>query len=279
MLRIYGIVRRVLANAWAQNLNVMAAGIGLYAFLALLPFAASVAIIYGMFAPPHAVKSGVRAMLFMAPDRSQELVANRLADIIGGWTGGPQALILGLVLATYAAARAARSILSALNLIHGFDRRGFIKRWLASLAICLAGGIVMLLALLAIATSSYLDDLIPGSQEGWLMTQVAFWSGLAATVSILLALLFNFAPNGPSRPWPGVMPGAVAASVLWLAGSVAFTAYVPVFARYDVIYGSLAAAVVLQLWLYASAFVLLLGAQLNVELERDREGGEPAGVS
>jgi membrane protein len=59
----------------------------------------------------------------------------------------------------------------------------------------------------------------------------------------------------------------VAASILWLAGSVAFTAYVPVFARYDVIYGSLAAVVVLQLWLYASAFILLLGAQLNVELQ------------
>jgi membrane protein len=267
VLRTWTVLAQVLQGARARNLNVLAAGIGLYAFLALLPFTASVAVIYGMFAEPEAVRSGIRSLLFMAPTRSQELVADRLADIVRGWSGGPQALVIGLLLATYAAARAARSILAALNLIHGYDRRGFVKRWAASLAICLAGGLVTLLALLAIASSSYLDDLIPGRQEGWFLSQVAFWAALATTVSILLALLYRYAPNGPLEPWRGVIPGAVAASTLWLAGSVAFTAYVPVFARYDAIYGSLAAVVVLQLWLYASAFVLLLGAQLNVELE------------
>jgi membrane protein len=267
VLKTYRLLAGLLDNSRAQNLNVLAAGIGLYAFLALLPFTASMAVIYGIFAQPDAVKSGVRSLLFMAPARSQDLVADRLVDIIGGWNGGPQALIAGLLLATYAAARAARSILSALNLIHGLDRRRFVRRWTASLAICLAGGLVTLLALLAIATSSYLGNLIPDDREPWLLTRLAFWSILAASVSVLLALLYRYAPNGPRKPWRRVIPGAVAASILWLAGSVAFTAYVPVFARYDVIYGSLAAVVVLQLWLYASAFILLLGAQLNVELQ------------
>lgn len=267
LLRAYGLLVRLLDKAWAHNLNVLAAGIGLYSFLALLPFAAVVAIIYGMFAEPDTVQSNVRSLLFMAPSRAQDLVAERLLRIIGRWNGGVLTLLAGFLLAFYAAARAARSILAALNLIHGFERRGFLKRWEASLAICFAGGLVTLLALLAIALSGYLSEFMPEARMAWLLAQAAFWVAFAAAVSILLALLYRYGPNGPTISWLEVIPGAVTASLLWLIGSVAFSTYVPVFVRYDVTYGSLAAVVVLQLWLYASSFVLLLGAQLNVELK------------
>ncbi len=266
LLRAYAILVRILEDVRVHNLNVLAAGIGLYAFLALLPFIASVAVIYGMFVEPDAVQSGVRSLLFMAPSRAQDLVADRLVRIMGRWNGGLPTIAAGLLLALYAAARAARSILAALNLIHGHEPRDFLKRWGVSLGICLAGGLVTLLALIAIAASGYFGQLIPGGRLVWLLSQAAFWLILAAAVSVLLSLLYRYGPNGPTGSWREVAPGAVAASLLWLLGSVAFSAYVPVFARYDVTYGSLAAAVVLQLWLYASAFVLLLGAQLNMEI-------------
>jgi len=263
-LRAYAILARIFEDARAHNLNVLAAGIGLYAFLALLPFIASVAVIYGMFVEPDAAQSGVRSLLFMAPSRAQDLVADRLVPIMGRWNGGLPTLAAGLLLALYAAARAARSILAALNLIHGHEPRGFLKRWAVSLGICLSGGLVTLLALIAIAASAYVGALMPGGGLVWLLSQAAFWLILAAAVSVLLGLLYRYGPNGPMGSWREVAPGAVAASLLWLLGSVAFSVYVPVFARYDVTYGSLAAVVVLQLWLYASAFVLLLGAQLNM---------------
>ena len=254
-----------------HNLNVLAAGIGLYAFLALLPFIAAVAVIYGMFVEADAVQSGVRSLLFMAPSRAQDLVADRLVRIMGRWNGGLPTLAAGLLLALYAAARAARSILAALNLIHGHEPRGFLKRWGASLGICLAGGLVTLLALIAIAASGYFGASTPGGRFVWLVNQAAFWLALAAALSVLLSLLYRYGPNGPTGSWRDVAPGAVAASLFWLVGSVAFSVYAPVFARYDVTYGSLAAVVVLQLWLYASAFVLLLGAQLNIEIVASRE--------
>lgn len=276
LLSVYAVLARVLRNARARNLNVLAAGIGLYGFLALLPFVASVGIVYSMFAEPEAVQSGVRSLLFMAPSRAQDLVSDRLVRIIGRWNGGVPTLILGFLLALYAAARAARSILSALNLIHGHGPRGFLQRWGASLGICLAGGLVTLLALIAIGAMGYLGEWAPGGPAVWLLGQAGFWLGLAAALSVLLALLYRFGPNGPCLDWAEVAPGAMAAALLWLLGSVAFSAYVPVFTRYDATYGSLAAVVVLQLWLYASAFVLLLGAQLNVEMRnaRTEQAGE-----
>jgi len=249
---------------------VLAAGIGLYAFLALVPFVASVGMVYSMLAEPEAVRSGVSSLLFMAPDRVQDLVTERLVRIIGRWNGGVPTLVLGLLLALYAAARAARSTLSALNLIHAYERRGFLERWGVSLGICLSGGLVTLLALVAITASGYLKEWLPGELAVWLLSQVAFWLGLAAALSVLLGLLYRYGPNGPCGAWSEVLPGAVAASLLWLVGSVAFSAYVPIFRRYDATYGSLAAVIVLQLWLYASAFVLLLGAQLNVEMKELR---------
>lgn len=270
-LRAYVILARILKDVRVHNLNVLAAGIGLYAFLALLPFIASVAVIYGMFVEPDAVEAGVRSLLFMAPSRAQDLVADRLVRIMGRWNGGLPTIAAGLLLALYAAARAARSILAALNLIHGNEPRGFLKRWGVSLNICLAGGMVTLLALILIAASGYVGELMPGGALVWLLSQAAFWLILAAALSVLLSLLYRYAPNGPTGSWREVAPGAVAASLLWLLGSLAFSAYVPVFARYDVTYGSLAAVVVLQLWLYASAFVLLLGAQLNMEIRRSAE--------
>ena len=109
---------------------------------------------------------------------------------------------------------------------------------------------------------------MPGGGLVWLVTQMIFWVVLALAVSVLLSLLYRYGPSGSTGSWLFVAPGAVAASLLWLLGSVAFSVYVPVFARYDVAYGSLAAVVVLQLWLYASAFVLLLGAQLNMRLRQ-----------
>ena len=270
-LRAYAVLARVVRNAGAHDLNVLAAGIGLYAFLALVPFLASVAVIYGMFAEPQAVQSGVRSLLFMAPPRAQELVADRLLSLIGRWNGGLPTLLFGLLLTVYAAARAARSVLAALNLIHGYDRRGFLKRWRASLGICFVGGLVTLLALVAIAAGGYVGEWVARGPMTWLLMSMVFWLAFAAALSMLLALLYRYGPNGPTMRWREVAPGAVAASLAWLAGSLAFSVYVPVFARYDVTYGSLATVVVLQLWLYASFFVMLLGAQLNLEIKSARE--------
>ena len=106
---------------------------------------------------------------------------------------------------------------------------------------------------------------------GWLaafIAEVLRWTVAIGTVMLALGLLYRYGPNrrGMARAkW--ISPGAVAATLLWALATWAFTVYLQNFANYNKIYGSLGAVIVLLLWLYISAFVCLLGAALNAELE------------
>ena len=97
--------------------------------------------------------------------------------------------------------------------------------------------------------------------------RVARWPLLALVVLIFLALLYRYGPCRHSAKWRWVTAGSVFATVLWLIASAGFSFYVSHFANYDKIYGSLGAVVVLLFWLYLSFYIVLLGAEINAELE------------
>jgi membrane protein len=119
---------------------------------------------------------------------------------------------------------------------------------------------------------------VPLGEFGKTVTAVARWPILLVLVMVTLAAIYRYAPSRAEPRWRWVSWGAVVATVLWLAGSAAFSIYVSRFASYDKTYGSLGAVVVLLLWLYLTAFVVLLGAELNAEIEhqtaRDSTTGE-----
>jgi membrane protein len=113
--------------------------------------------------------------------------------------------------------------------------------------------------------------LLPFGEFGKTVAAIVRWPILIVLVMVLLAAIYRFAPSRKEPKWRWVSWGAVIATVLWIAGSAAFSVYVSSFASYDKSYGSLGAVVVLLMWLYVSAFVVLLGAELNAEIERERE--------
>jgi membrane protein len=94
------------------------------------------------------------------------------------------------------------------------------------------------------------------------------WPVLALLLVLLLAVLYRYAPNRDNPKWRWVTPGASVAVVLWVLGSVLFNVYVTNFGSYNETYGTLAAAVLLLLWLYLSAYVIILGAEFDAEMER-----------
>ena len=111
----------------------------------------------------------------------------------------------------------------------------------------------------------------------WLV-RIGSWLLLAATILTGLALLYRFGPSRASARWRWITPGSLAAATLWLAGSLAFSLYVTRFAAYNQTYGALGGVVVLLMWLYISAFVILLGAELNSELELQTEQDTTTGA-
>lgn len=266
---------RIAVRAWRNgredNLNVLAGGIAFYAFLGLLPFVAAIATIYGLFAGVDKVGADIGALLSILPNDAAVPLARRVARALADNDVGPVGLAIALALAAYSAARGARSLVSGLNVMRGVRPRSrFVDRWGIALLIALAGAGLMLLALFGIALQSQLEPLLPsGLRLVYAVVSTLFWALLSIGVSAGLAVLYRYGPAGRPLPWCRLVPGALAATAAWLGASLAFEAYVSRFDRFDATYGPLAAAVVLQLWLYLSAFAVLYGAKLNAEAERE----------
>jgi membrane protein len=98
------------------------------------------------------------------------------------------------------------------------------------------------------------------------------WPILAGVVILALAIIYRYAPDRAEPRWQWISWGAVVATALWISGSIGFTIYVSKIGSYDKTYGSLGALIILLLWFYMTAYVVLAGAELNAEIDRERRG-------
>jgi membrane protein len=270
MLGWRDIVIRTWRSRRDDKLSVLAAGIAFFAFLALLPLVASAAMIYGLVTAPEQVLEDLRTAMVILPDAAQGPIAARAAEVINGDRGGPLALIGAVLLTLYAGARGTRALIASLNAVYGEDEEArFARRWGPALLLALGSAGLLALALIGIAAFGTIEPLLPGrSPAFWLTVRIASW--LLVLLGFALgsaAPLGRIAVEGRAR-WRWILPGAAAATSLWLLNSFAFGLYIANFGRYDATYGSLAAVAILQLWLYLSAFIVLIGAKLNAEIER-----------
>jgi len=259
---------RVWRSAKADNLNVLAAGIAFYAFLALLPLVASTAMIYGLLREPAEVVEDVGGLVWIFPSAAQEIVSGRVIEIVGERRGGP-VLVLALLLTLYAGARSARALTAALNTIYGEDDvQRLARRWGVPMLVAGGAAACALLALIATALFGYVGAVTAdGPRLSRLAATLLFWGPVALVAAGGSAAIYRYVPARRRARWAWVIPGALAATLLWLAATFVFGLYFASFGRHDASYGSLATVVVLQLWIYLSAFILLLGAKLNAEIE------------
>jgi membrane protein len=184
------------------------------------------------------------------------------------------------VLALWSASRGMSGLITALNIAYEEkETRGFFKLNLIALGLTLGllvGGIVAI-ALVAVLPA-IMRPLAVGAATKWMLL-LAQWPLLIVLVMLGLAVLYRFAPNRDTPQWRWVSPGAAAATILWIVASVAFTVYVANFNSYDKTYGSLGGVIILLTWLYLSALMVLLGAVINAQSERqtrkDSTEGKP----
>ena len=264
-------LRRTWKEAGDDNIGLIAAGVGFYAFLAFVPLLASLVMSYGLVAEPATVLRHVQALTRLMPADAARLVGEQLLSVVqtsGGRTGF--GLIFALLLSLYGAMKGAGAIVTALNIAYEVkEKRGFVRRTLVTATMTLGALGALLLALLAVSAMALVERLLPFSgPAAHLLVQLLLWAAAAAGVSFFVAAVYRYAPNRPTAPWRWISPGSIAATVTWLAGTLAFGFYVSRFGNYNATYGSLGAVVVLLTWLYLSAYVLLMGAELNSELEK-----------
>jgi membrane protein len=261
---------RVKAEAKDDNVTLLGAGVAFFALLALVPALVALVSVYGLVADPGKVDRQVEDVLGAAPTEVRNLVATQLSKITddaGGALG--LAAVLGVLVALWSASSGVRNLIGAINAAYDEDEtRGYVRLRAVSLAFTV-GAIVFLVA------SFVVIAILPGvladtglGVVGRIATSVLRWALLLVGMLVALAVLYRYGPDRDSAAWSWVSPGAIAATVLWLAGSALFAVYTANFGKYNETYGSLGAVVVVMLWLYLSALAVILGAELNAELER-----------
>jgi membrane protein len=274
--------RQILTRTWKEagddNVGLLAAGVAFYGFLAFVPLLASVVLTYGLIADPTTVSEHIQALARTLPREAAAIIADQLKGITGSKSGAHGlGLLIAIGISIYGASKGAGAVITALNVAYEVcETRGFIKRTLLSLLMTVGMVVVLLAAATAIAALSFIEHLLPFSSPlVHTALQILFFALAGCVIGLGLALVYRYAPDRADAPWAWITPGSAAATFLWLLASLGFGLYVSNFGNYNATYGSLGGVVVFLTWLYLTAYIILMGGELNSELERQQAEKTP----
>ncbi len=274
------ILMRTFRQIDEDRLLATAAGVVFYGLLAIFPAVTALVSSYGLFADPSTISKNLQSLAMMLPDGTFAIVQDQIARVLAKGTGTlGVTFVFGLLMAIWSANAGMKAIFDALNVVYEErETRGFLRLNLTSLAFTVAALAAILLMIGGvIAVPLALQRLGLGERGEWILT-LGRWPALFLFLLTALAVLYRFGPSRTDARWQWISPGAVAATLLWLAGSALLSWYLSNFANYTATYGSLGAAIGLMTWMWMSAIIVLCGAELNSEIDAATEG-KPAGVS
>jgi membrane protein len=268
-----GILLRVGNRIGAANISVYASGVAFYAFLAIPSALTALVALYGLVFDPASVEQQVESMKGVVPQEALKLISDQLTAVTtNSHSNLSISFAVALLVALWGSRSAMSTMITALNIAYEEEeRRGFIRFQAAALALTAAAIVFAVISIALIAVLPAIIGLLPLGDTGKTLAAVLRWPILLLLVVFGFAAIYHYAPCRREPRWLWISWGAVVATVLWLAGSALFSVYVGQFASYNKTYGSLGAVAVLLMWLYLSAFAVLLGAQLNAEMERQTE--------
>ncbi len=252
-----------------DNMSIVAAGCAFYALLALFPAITAMVSTYGLIADPADVERHMQSLEGVVPGEAFAIIRDQTHAVAAqGGTALGWGTALALVLALYSASSGVQTLFTALNIAYEEEEtRGFLRFYLTSFAFTLAAVVGVALALALLVGVPALLALLPlGPATQWVV-RLGSLALLLALVAAGVAAIYRFGPSRAPASWRWLTPGSIAATVLWLLASLGFSWYVTNFAGYNETYGTLGGVIVLLMWLWISAYVVLLGAELNAELE------------
>lgn len=264
-----------------HELGLLSAGVAFYVFLAMTPLIAATVMVYGLVGDVQTVRDQMQSIVEVVPPDAARMIEEQL---LGAVTTSKNvvgiALIVALLFAIYGGMRAASGLMSALNIINEErETRGFVTLTVRAVLLTLA------------AVSLALVGLLSSSAFAWLQTQSTVYLGDTTTLlfktltwvaaitlgSAGFALVMRYGPDRRPAKWRWLAPGSLLSTLLWIVVSFGFSLYVAYVSDYNATYGSLSAIVVFLMWLFLSAYGVLLGALLNAEIERQISSDTTAG--
>ncbi|MDO9502807.1 YihY/virulence factor BrkB family protein [Falsiroseomonas sp.] len=263
------ILKRTASQASEDRLMMEAAAVTFYTLLALFPALASLVSIYALVADPATIQGHLSALGGIVPGGGMEIIeeqVQRVASTAGGTLGFGAAA--GLLISLWSSNQAAKAMFDALNIIYEErEKRGFIKLTLTTLTFTLGFFLFAILTMVAVVAVPVVLGLVGLGSTAEMLLSYGRWPLMLLLVGLVLACLYRWGPSRAEAKWRWVSWGSGFAAVAWLAASAGFSWYVANFGNYNETYGSLGAVIGFMTWIWISAIVILLGAELNAEME------------
>ncbi|MFW5872694.1 MAG: YihY/virulence factor BrkB family protein [bacterium] len=263
------IFKRVKKGIELDHIPIVAAGVAFFFFFSLFPAIAALISIYGLIMDPQQVQQQVSELAFLLPNQASQFLMDTLQNIAKkpgetlGW-----GFVLSVLISLWSANLATRALFKGINIVYNEkNKRNFFQEIGLSLLFTLGAILVGIICLSLIVGFPAVSN--PLNLPGYINTLIKWgrWLILAFIIILSIAIIYRFAPSrrGPKFRW--VTWGSVIATVLWLIVSWAFSFFVDNFGNFDQIFGPVAAIIILMLWFFLTSFLILIGAELNAEME------------
>jgi membrane protein len=269
-----------------DRILAVAAGVTFYSLLALFPAVAALVSIYGLFADAATIQDHLNTAAGFLPGGALDVIGEQVKRITSKGSGTlGLAFFSGLAISLWSANAGMKAMFDALNVAYDEEeQRGFIALNLRSLAFTLGAILFIVLALVGVVVVPVVLNFIGlGKVTEWIIS-IARWPALLAVIVGALAVLYRYGPSRSNPQWRWITPGSIVAAIVWVVGSMLFSWYVSNFGNYNETYGSLGAAVGFMTWIWLSTTIVLVGAEMNAEIEHQtahdttETGGKPLGA-
>lgn len=261
--------KRVWQEMKVDHVQIVSAGVAFYFFLSIFPTIVAAISIYSLVLEPSQIEEQISRLDLLLPEKAFGMITDFLHPVIEqsrkeiGW-----GLIVSILISIWSANKGTNALFQGVNIAYDeMDNRNIFKKNLLTLIFTLGGLVLGLISLLIIIFFPLLIDKLglPSGIENvltWLR-----WVILGLILITSLSMVYKIAPNRRSPRFRWVSWGALLGTILWLGGSMLFSWYVSNFGSYDDLYGSFAAVAILMLWFFLTSFIVLMGAEINSEME------------
>jgi membrane protein len=270
-LSVFELLRRTIGEIWQDDVFGQAGRLAFYHFIALFP-----ALLMLLVPLAHLAQAGSEMRHLLSgsfqqflPRDAAELVGGAIHDLAGSAHSSGRLLAVACCSAVWAGINASWAMIVGLNTAYETEEDRDWPR-IIGVAACLALG-VLLLVFTALLTARFAGDSFRGADPSHAFVLVAQWAAIAAILLVCFCLFYRFGPNLKSCSWRWSMPGAIFGASLWLVSTLLVREYFNHFSPYHTIYGRASAPAMLLMWLYMTSATVLIGAELNSEIEKTRE--------
>ena len=266
-------LKRVGAGFSEDRIMAEAASVTFYALLALFPAIASLISLYGLVTDPTSLTEQLQGLTGIVPAGGLDIIRTQVAALA---SSGHKALgfgaAVGLATSLWTANAGMKSLFDALNVVyHEREARGFVRLTLTSLAFTLGAVLFLIVALLAVVALPIVLAFVGLGSVTAILVAVGRWPLLLAALAATLGLIYRYGPSRHPARWRWIGWGGAAAAIGWVLISAGFSYYVANFGSYNKTYGSLGAVIGFMTWIWISSMVILLGAELDAELEQQTD--------